>query len=86
MLGDGQSATQSAKAHSFKIKEGGKQLTINLIDTPGIGDVRGIEKDKINFQNTLDYVQGFNKVKTHQDHLLSVIFYVESFNFNEFFI
>ena len=48
----GQSATQSPRAHVFAF--GGHSLRI--IDTPGIGDTRGIEKDKENIENILKYI------------------------------
>lgn len=56
----GQSATQTTQVYRFPI--GG--YTLRIIDTPGIGDVRGIEKDSENFQNiintisNLDYLHG----------------------------
>lgn len=45
----GQSATQLSKVYKFQIGTG----IIRIIDTPGIGDTRGIDKDKENFQNIL---------------------------------
>lgn len=45
----GQSATQDARIYQFYV---GK-TTVNLVDTPGIGDTRGIEQDKKNFENIL---------------------------------
>ncbi|CAF1523415.1 unnamed protein product, partial [Rotaria sordida] len=48
----GQSSTQYAKAHVFHIDD----LTLRIIDTPGIGDTRGIEMDKQNLQNTLSFI------------------------------
>ena len=37
-------------------------LSFHLIDTPGIGDSRGIQQDKENFANTLDFLQNFEKI------------------------
>ncbi|CAF4944788.1 unnamed protein product, partial [Rotaria sp. Silwood1] len=51
----GQSSTQYAKAHVFHIDD----LTLRIIDTPGIGDTRGIEMDKQNLQNTLSYISNY---------------------------
>lgn len=51
----GQSSTQYAKAHVFHIDN----LTLRIIDTPGIGDTRGIEMDKQNLQNTLSYISNY---------------------------
>ncbi|CAF2726861.1 unnamed protein product [Rotaria sp. Silwood2] len=52
---EGQSSTQYAKAHVFHIDD----LTLRIIDTPGIGDTRGIEMDKQNLQNTLSYISNY---------------------------
>lgn len=45
----GQSATQECKVYPFTLGD----VLIRLIDTPGIGDTRGVEQDKKNFQNIL---------------------------------
>jgi hypothetical protein len=53
----GQSVTQHCKSYVFTLRDGedsGKKLRI--IDTPGIGDVRGITQDDINMQHTLSYI------------------------------
>ena len=50
--GDGQSATQYPKTYVFRTSEG----VLRLIDTPGIGDTRGIVKDEENFRNILDHI------------------------------
>lgn len=34
----------------------------HLIDTPGIGDCRGIEKDKENFDNILAFLTCYDKI------------------------
>lgn len=53
----GQSATQGAKSYIMHwIDEDGTRYRIRLIDTPGIGDVRGPEQDKININNILMYI------------------------------
>lgn len=52
----GMSATQECKVYPFTV---GDRL-VRLIDTPGIGDTRGVDQDKKNFQNilsTLSYLQ-----------------------------
>lgn len=46
----GQSATQGCKVYPFQVGD----VTIRLIDTPGIGDTRGVDQDKRNFQNILN--------------------------------
>ena len=50
---DGESSTQKAKLHEFKCGE----TTVRIIDTPGVGDTRGIEKDKENFKNIMKHVE-----------------------------
>lgn len=35
---------------------------IHLIDTPGIGDCRGIEKDNENFDNILTFLSSYDKI------------------------
>ncbi|KAF4636840.1 hypothetical protein G7Y89_g1255 [Cudoniella acicularis] len=52
----GKSATQKATAYPIYI--GGK--LIRLIDTPGIGDVRGIEQDKLNMVHTLSVLRNYD--------------------------
>ncbi|CAG8469143.1 12020_t:CDS:1 [Ambispora leptoticha] len=46
----GASATQGCKSHVFHIDE---NKILRLIDTPGIGDTRGLDQDKRNFDNIL---------------------------------
>ncbi|CAG9771299.1 unnamed protein product [Ceutorhynchus assimilis] len=50
----GASATQGVKTYSFKIR-GGNTL-VRLIDTPGMGDTRGIKFDNENCENILQYI------------------------------
>lgn len=45
----GRSSTQSCKVYPFTLGD----ATIRLIDTPGIGDTRGVEQDNKNFENIL---------------------------------
>uniref|UniRef100_T1IIJ1 Uncharacterized protein n=1 Tax=Strigamia maritima TaxID=126957 RepID=T1IIJ1_STRMM len=52
VLEPGQSATQDVRAHIFPI---GNTL-LRMIDTPGIGDIRGVEQDKKNFKKILQYL------------------------------
>lgn len=51
-----ESQTQYAKSYLLKLSENFK---IRLIDTPGIGDTRGLDKDKENFQYTLNYISKY---------------------------
>ena len=54
----GGSATQATKDYQFQFN--GK--TVNLIDTPGIGDTDGIEKDKANFDNILSFISYYDNL------------------------
>ncbi|CAG9817267.1 unnamed protein product, partial [Phaedon cochleariae] len=53
-LSVGASATQDVKTYVFPIKDGKAKL--RLIDTPGMGDTRGIEQDHENSENILTYI------------------------------
>ncbi|XP_076266780.1 uncharacterized protein LOC143200248 [Rhynchophorus ferrugineus] len=50
----GESATQSVRTYIFQIRNG--QYRVRLIDTPGMGDTRGIEQDDLNCENILNYI------------------------------
>ena len=54
----GQSATQFPQEHILETKT----TRFHLIDTPGIGDCRGIEKDKENFENILAFLTCYDKI------------------------
>ncbi len=54
----GQSATQEPRAYSLVVGN----TTIRLIDTPGIGDTRGIEQDKKNVANILAFLSNYKKI------------------------
>ena len=54
----GTSATQYPKAYVFETED----KLIRLIDTPGIGDTRGIETDNKNFDMILKYLANFDKL------------------------
>ncbi|KAJ8984982.1 hypothetical protein NQ317_016893 [Molorchus minor] len=53
-LDAGVSATQDVKTYVFPIWEG--KAKVRLIDTPGMGDTRGIAQDDINCENILSYI------------------------------
>jgi hypothetical protein len=55
---DGQSATKSPRVYGFK--EG--PYDFQLIDTPGVGDSQGIEKDKENFANIIECTRQFKQI------------------------
>ena len=52
----GASATQYPKTYSISTRH----ANIRIIDTPGIGDTRGVEKDKENFQNIMAHIARFD--------------------------
>lgn len=56
----GKSATQSVQIYYFPIE--GQNLMVKLIDTPGIGDTRGPDKDDENCQGILDYLSSLDKL------------------------
>ena len=58
VLKAGQSATQGPKAYKFYVGS----HWINLIDTPGIGDVRGLEQDEKNFENILAHLSYYDEI------------------------
>ncbi|CAG8663956.1 2548_t:CDS:1 [Cetraspora pellucida] len=51
----GMSATQSCKEYQFDLGD----VIVRFIDSPGIGDTRGIDKDKENFENILRYISNY---------------------------
>jgi len=57
-LKDGQSATQFPREYTIETET----TNYHLIDTPGIGDSRGIEKDKENFDNVLAFLTCYEKI------------------------
>ncbi|KAF5301885.1 hypothetical protein FQR65_LT08717 [Abscondita terminalis] len=50
----GASATQSCRSYVYPVH--GSDVKIRLIDTPGVGDTRGINQDNINFENILSFI------------------------------
>ena len=58
VLASGQSATQFPQEHMLETDT----TRFHLIDTPGIGDCRGIEKDKENFENILAFLTCYDKI------------------------
>ncbi|KAG0228895.1 hypothetical protein BGW41_003241 [Actinomortierella wolfii] len=55
----GQSSTQKCRSYVFSLDE---DTTIRLIDTPGIGDTRGVKQDRINFEGIMDYISVYEKI------------------------
>jgi hypothetical protein len=58
VFGGGQSSTQMCSVYKFP----GVNNEINLIDTPGIGDTRGVEQDRKNFENILETISNLDKL------------------------
>ena len=58
ILKTGQSATQGPRAYKFYVGS----HTVSLIDTPGIGDVRGLEQDEKNFENILAHLSYYDEI------------------------
>ncbi|KAI1798590.1 hypothetical protein F4811DRAFT_566311 [Daldinia bambusicola] len=54
----GQSATQETTVYPFQLGN----TTVRLIDTPGIGDTRGVEQDRRNMANILSVLTNFDKI------------------------
>ena len=57
-LKDGESATQFPQEYTFETET----TRYHLIDTPGIGDCRGSEKDVQNFENILAFLTCYEKI------------------------
>ncbi|CAF1133088.1 unnamed protein product [Rotaria sordida] len=53
----GQSVTQQCKSYIFKLNE---KLCLRLIDTPGMGDTRGLVQDEKNIDHILTYVNNLS--------------------------
>ena len=58
----GQSVTQHCRSYVFTI---GSRTKLRLIDTPGMGDTRGIAQDDLNMQHILSYI-------SHLSHLNAI--------------
>lgn len=54
----GQASTQSCRSYRFPF---GDQL-VRLIDTPGVGDPRGVEQDAKNFLNILTFISNYTEL------------------------
>ena len=54
----GQSVTQSCRSYLFQLG----QFCVRLIDTPGMGDTRGVEQDRWNFTNILDFISQYDEL------------------------
>lgn len=54
------SATQETKIYTFPIL--GKKKVLRLIDTPGIGDTRGIDQDELNCDDILRKISQYDEI------------------------
>ncbi|KAJ8965089.1 hypothetical protein NQ314_004390 [Rhamnusium bicolor] len=66
-LDTGVSATQDVKTYVFPML--GEKGKVRLIDTPGMGDTRGIKQDDINCENILSYIG-----QLHELHAICFLF------------
>ena len=55
----GKAATQNAKSHYIRIAP---TKVLHVIDTPGVGDPDGFDKDKENSNNTIKYISQYKKM------------------------
>ncbi|CAF0974404.1 unnamed protein product [Adineta steineri] len=55
----GQSVTQHCKSYIFHLYNGNK---LCIIDTPGFGDVRGIDQDNFNMEHILKYINNLTHI------------------------
>jgi hypothetical protein len=55
----GKAATQKAKSHFISIRP---DEMLHIIDTPGIGDPEGIDRDQDNMQNTIKYISDYKQI------------------------
>lgn len=58
-LREGQSATQAPKSYVFQVGPPNQERMIRIIDTPGVGDVRGTVQDQKNFTRILNFIADF---------------------------
>jgi GTP-binding protein EngB required for normal cell division len=54
----GESATRTSTIYRFEVDD----MVIRLIDTPGIGDTKGLEQDKMNIRNILARLESVDKL------------------------
>ncbi|XP_023311754.1 uncharacterized protein LOC111692176 [Anoplophora glabripennis] len=74
----GMSATQHVKSYVFPIWNG--TAKVRLIDTPGIGDVRGVLQDYTNCENILSYIG-----QLHELHAICCLFKPTNSRITNFF-
>ena len=58
----GASVTQEPKCYPFEVIAEPSNYTLNIIDTPGMGDTRGTEQDKINMTSIVHHLQAYDEI------------------------
>ena len=58
----GDSATQRTTVYPVTFNMGNSTLTVRLIDTPGMGDTRGVEYDRQNMADILSTLSGYEEL------------------------
>lgn len=58
----GDSATQKTTVYPVTFQSGDSTLTVRLIDTPGIGDSRGVDYDQQNMADILSTISGYDTI------------------------
>ena len=58
----GDSATQRTTVYPVTFHSGDSTLTVRLIDTPGIGDSRGVDYDRQNMADILSTISGYDMI------------------------
>ena len=59
---EGKSATQNVKVYLFPVKLQNRAFKLRLIDTPGLGDPRGMDQDNVHLDNILSYIATLKKL------------------------
>ncbi|KAJ3655974.1 hypothetical protein Zmor_015081 [Zophobas morio] len=81
MHNNGESSTQQVKVYLFPIKMDGKTFNLRLIDTPGVGDTRGLERDNVNLDNILAYLATLQQL-----HAICFVLKSNQTRFTKFFV
>ena len=58
----GASVTQEPKCYPFEVIADPSNYTVNIIDTPGMGDTRGTERDKVNMASIIYHLQAYDEI------------------------
>uniref|UniRef100_A0A7E4VKK7 AIG1-type G domain-containing protein n=1 Tax=Panagrellus redivivus TaxID=6233 RepID=A0A7E4VKK7_PANRE len=66
---DGQSSTQAPKQYRFRYSD----AVINVIDTPGLDDIRGPMQDEYATRQILEEIQSLNSHRTADLHAIAIV-------------